>query len=341
MGKPAVIVAVVCAALIALASVFAVTRTARKSPARALVQSVAGLHVSGANIVEANGNRFVMRGVSYPYAWHKDQHQFADIKRLGANSVRVVLDGSIGANEVSDIISTCRQNRLIAVLEDHDTTGYGDNSRYGGSGAITLDRAANYWIGLKRVLAGQEKYVVINVGNEPYGNNNTSGWADATSGAIKKLRAAGLRQLIMVDGPNWGQDWSGIMSSSASSVFASDPQRNTVFSVHMYGVYGSATKITDYYNAFQRAGVPLVVGEFGWKHFDGDVDEDAIINAAQSRGIGYLAWSWSGNSGGVEYLDLVSNFNPGKLTPWGERIFNGANGIRSTSKEATVYADRG
>jgi mannan endo-1,4-beta-mannosidase len=334
MRKPAVIVGVVCATLVAF--VFAAAQAARSAKAARSTQNVVGLHVSGTNIVEANGNSFVMRGVSHPYAWHKNQNQsFSDIKKLGANTLRVVLDSSIGAGEVSNVISACKQNRLICVLEDHDTTGYGENGN-----AITLDQAANYWIGLKSVLAGQENYVVINIGNEPYGNNNTSGWTDATIGAIKKLRGAGLKHQIMVDGPNWGQDWSGVMRSSAKSVFTSDPQRNTVFSVHMYGVYGTASKITDYYDAFQSAGLPLVVGEFGWKHTDGDVDKDTIINEAQSRGIGYLGWSWSGNSGGVEYLDVATNFNPDQLASWGQRIFNGANGIRATSKEATVYGGR-
>jgi mannan endo-1,4-beta-mannosidase len=82
----------------------------------------------------------------------------------------------------------------------------------------------------------------------------------------------------------------------------------------------------------------LVVGEFGHNHSDGDPDEDTIMAQAQSRGIGYIGWSWSGNSGGVEYLDMVTNFNPNQLTSWGQRIFNGANGIRSTSREATIYS---
>jgi mannan endo-1,4-beta-mannosidase len=327
-------VGAVCAALIAFG--FAAPQPARSARSAQSPQDGVGLRVSGRNIVEANGNSFVMRGVSHPYAWHKDQNQsFADIKKLGANSLRVVLTTDIGAGEVSDVISRCKQNRLICVLEYHDTTGYGEND-----GAVALDAAADYWIGLKSVLAGQENFVVINIGNEPYGNNDTSGWTGATTGAIKKLRDAGLQHLIMVDGPNWGQDWSGVMRSNASSVFNSDPQRNTVFSVHMYGVYGTASKVTDYYNAFQSAGLPLVVGEFGWKHSDGDVDEDTIINEAQSRGIGYLGWSWSGNGGGVEYLDMATGFDPSRLTSWGQRIFNGANGIRATSKEATVYGDR-
>ncbi|GAA0735802.1 glycoside hydrolase family 5 protein [Dactylosporangium roseum] len=308
-------------------------RSERSAQSRQSPQDGVGLHVSGRDIVEADGTSFVMRGVSHPYAWKKDQRRsFADIKELGANSVRVVLTSDVGADEVAGVISTCKRHRLICVLENHDTTGYGDTD-----GAITLDEAADYWTGLKRVLAGQERYVVVNIGNEPYGNSDTSGWAAATSGAIRKLRDAGLKHLIMVDGPNWGQDWSGIMRGNAASVLDSDPLRNIVFSVHMYGAYGTAAKVTDYYDAFRSAGLPLVVGEFGWKHTDGDVDEDTIINEAQSRGIGYLGWSWSGNSGGVEYLDTATGFDPGRLTEWGRRLFNGANGIRATSKEATVY----
>jgi len=30
--------------------------------------------------------------------------------------------------------------------------------------------------------------------------------------------------------------------------------------------------------------------------------------------------SWSGNSGGVEYLDMATNFSPDQLTWWGQRI---------------------
>jgi mannan endo-1,4-beta-mannosidase len=327
-------VAVVCAAFIAFG--LAAARPTRSTSAQSPRDGV-GLHVSGRDIVEADGNSFVMRGVSHPYAWYKDQDRsFADVKRLGANSLRVVLTAGVRAAEVSDVIARCKQHRLICVLEYHDTTGFGDNE-----GAVGLDTAADYWIGLKDVLAGQEDYVVVNVGNEPYGNADTAGWTGATSAAIRKLRDAGLRHLIMVDGPNWGQDWSGVMRGNAPAVFDSDPQRNTVFSVHMYGVYGTATKVTDYYDAFRRAGLPLVVGEFGWKHSDGDVAADTIIDEAQARGIGYLGWSWSGNGGDVEYLDAATGFDPGRLTAWGRRIFDGANGIRATSKEATVFGGGG
>ncbi|MGI5240865.1 cellulase family glycosylhydrolase [Dactylosporangium sp. CA-139066] len=292
--------------------------------------------MSGKNIVEAGGSPLVMRGVSHGYAWLGQDRAFGDIKRLGANTIRVVLDSTVDAGRVAGVIAQCKANRLICVLEYHDTTGHGEQP-----GSVSLDRAAAYWTGLRKVLEGQEDYVVVNIGNEPFGNAGADGWTAATTAAIQTLRAAGLRHMLMVDAPNWGQDWSGIMRDNAPAVLAADPRHNTVFSVHMYGVYGTADKVTGYFDAFARAGLPLVVGEFGWKHTDGDVAEDAIMHEAQARGIGYLGWSWSGNSGGVEYLDMALGFDPDRLTEWGERIFNGPDGIRATSREAAVYGERG
>ncbi|WP_250036351.1 cellulase family glycosylhydrolase [Paractinoplanes maris] len=300
--------------------------------------AAAGIKVSGTRILEANGNPFVMRGVNHAHTWYPDRFSsLADIKAQGANTVRVVL--STGdrwtrndATDVARVIAECKRLRLICVLEAHDTTGYGEDAA-----ATTLARAADYWIGIKSALDGQENYVILNIGNEPYGNTNAAGWTADTKSAISRLRAAGFAHALMVDAPNWGQDWQFIMRDNAASVFASDPQRNTIFSIHMYGVFDTAAEITDYVGRFQTAGLPLVIGEFGHNHSDGNPDEDTILATAQARGIGYLGWSWSGNGGGVEYLDMVTGFNPAQLTSWGDRLFNGANGIKATAREATIY----
>ncbi|WP_344617622.1 glycoside hydrolase family 5 protein [Dactylosporangium salmoneum] len=293
-----------------------------------------GLHVKGSQIVEGDGSPFVMRGVSHPYAWYKAQNQvYADVKRLGANTLRVVLDGQVTASEVADIVAHCKANRLICVLEYHDTTGHGEQA-----GSVGLDAAAEFWAGLRPVLQGQEDYVVVNLGNEPYGNAGNEAWTGATKAAIARVRAAGLGNLLMVDAPGWGQDWQGVMRGNAPAVLASDPRHNVAFSVHMYGVYDTAAKVTGYYDAFERAGLPLVVGEFGWKHTDGAVDADTIMREAGARGIGYLGWSWSGNTGGVEYLDVATGFDASSLTQWGKRLFDGPDGIRATAREAEVYA---
>ncbi|MEU7654051.1 cellulase family glycosylhydrolase [Micromonospora taraxaci] len=300
--------------------------------------AAAGFSVAGGKLYDANGTEFVMRGVNHAHTWYPQQtSSFADVKALGANTVRVVLSSgdrwTRNTNaDVANVISLCRANRLICVLEVHDTTGYGEQS-----GAITLARAVDYWLGLADVLVGQERYVIVNIGNEPYGNQNYASWATDNANAIKRLRAGGLTHTIMVDAPNWGQDWSFTMRDNAASVFAADPARNTVFSIHMYGVFDTAAEISDYLGRFRSAGLPIVVGEFGFNHSDGDPDEDAILAYTQANGIGWLGWSWSGNGGGVEYLDLATAFNPANLTTWGQRLFNGVNGIRQTAREASVF----
>ncbi|MFY1620246.1 cellulase family glycosylhydrolase [Micromonospora sp. WMMD736] len=300
--------------------------------------AAAGFSVAGGKLYDANGAEFVMRGVNHAHTWYPQQtSSFANVKALGANTVRVVLSSgdrwTRNTNaDVANVISLCKANRLICVLEVHDTTGYGEQS-----GAITLDRAVDYWLSLKDVLVGQERYVIVNIGNEPYGNYNYGSWATDSANAVKRLRAGGLTHTIMVDAPNWGQDWGFTMRDNAASVFAADPARNTLFSIHMYGVFDTAAEISDYLGRFRTAGLPIVVGEFGFNHSDGDPDEDSILAYSQANGIGWLGWSWSGNGGGVEYLDMATAFNPASLTTWGQRVFNGVNGIRQTAREATVF----
>ncbi|MFD3333920.1 cellulase family glycosylhydrolase [Streptomyces sp. NPDC058700] len=297
-----------------------------------------GLRVDNGRLYEANGNEFVMRGVNHAHAWYPERAgSIADIAAKGANTVRIVLSSGdrwtrTTTDQVSSLIDRCRTSKLICVLETHDTTGYGEEPA-----AASLDRAADYWISLKSALVGQEDYVVVNIGNEPFGNNDQGAWTNATKSAIGKLRGAGLRHALMVDAPAWGQDWAHVMRDNAASVFAADPDRNTIFSVHMYGVYDTAAEVQSYLNHFVSNRLPLVIGEFGDAHSDGNPDENAIMATAQSLRIGYLGWSWSGNGGGVEYLDMVNGFDPASLTPWGNRLLHGANGISATSKKATVY----
>ncbi|MBE1489371.1 cellulase family glycosylhydrolase [Plantactinospora soyae] len=311
--------------LVAVASILTFVR-----PADAAV----GLRVSGTNIVEANGQRFVMRGVNHPHVWYTGQTSaFADIKALGANTVRVVLGSGKRwgpSTDVANVISLCKQNRLICVLEVHDTTGYGEEGA-----AASLDEAVNYWVSQKSALVGQENYVVINIGNEPIGNTNASQWINATTSAIGKMRSNGFEHLLMVDAPNWGQDWQYVMRDNAQTILNADTNRNTVLSIHMYAVFNTAASITDYLNRFRTNGWPLVIGEFGWRFNANEVDHETILAEANARGLGYLAWSWSGNTDPI--LDMTVNFDPDQLTTWGERIFNGANGIRPTAREATIY----
>jgi len=311
------------------------------SPAQAW--AAGGFRIAGGRLVTAGGAPFVMRGTNHMYTWYPAQvGAFAAVKALGANTLRVALSGgrwpANGPVDVASVVNSCKQNGLVCVLDDHDTSGYPT-----AQSEWTLDRAADYWTSVKDALVGQEDYVLINIGNEPYTDAATADWLTATESAIQKLRAAGLRHTLVVDAPNFGQDTQFLMRDNAPEILADDPDHNVVFSVHMYGAFVTPDAVSGYMDSFQSRGLPLIVGEFGDNSDDPNLvvrsDANAIMAESVRRGIGYLGWCWSGNSatGMSPHLDQAEDFDLNRLTEWGQRIFNGPDGIRQTSVPAGVY----
>lgn len=298
-----------------------------------------GFSIDGTQLIDANGNPFIMRGTSHPDVWYEGEFaSYGEISDLGANTVRVVLGsgqrnwGVSTAARVQQIVDECKAQRLICMLEVHDTTGYGEES-----GAATLDQAVTFWQGLFSVLDGEEAYVLINIGNEPVGNTNPQQWTQQTVDAIERMRSIGFEHTLVVDAPNWGQDWQNVMRDNAETVAAADEDGNTLFSIHMYAVYSNPQTVIDYFDAFEEMNLPLIVGEYGDTFQGQTVAWETIQSEAQARGIGWLAWSYSGNTGGD--LDQTTSFNPSALTTWGQRVFTSANGIQNTAERATVFGD--
>jgi mannan endo-1,4-beta-mannosidase len=304
----------------------------------------AGWSVNGTKVIDPKGNNFIFRGINHAHTWYPDKTAKAmtDIAATGANSVRIVLaDGGqwtrIPGADVSTIISQCKAAKLVCVLEVHDSTGFGESAA-----ATNISNAANYWASsdIKSAIIGQEDYVIINIANEPYGNNTTAAtYTSETSAAIKTIRNAGLTHLIMVDAPAWGQDWQYIMRDNAATIFAADSLANTMFSVHMYEVYNSASVVQNYLTTFQAKGYALIVGEFGTENNGNNVDEASVLLYTQQMGIGYMGWSWSGNGSCCVPLDIAINWDPASLSIWGNFLINSSNGIKATSKLATIFTN--
>ncbi len=304
------------------------------------VKAAGGFYVSGTTICDANGNAFVMRGVNVPHAWFTSQTETSikAIASLGANTVRVVCSNGMQYNktsysELTNIINLCKQNKLVCILEVHDATGKDSTS--------DLNAAVNYWIEMKSALQGNEAYVILNIANEWYGSWNGSEWASGNINAIKSIRNAGISNMIMIDSAGWGQ-YPDSIKNYGKSVFNADSQKNTVFSIHMYEYAGgnASTVRTNIDNALS-IGVPVVIGEFGGQHTDGDVDEYTIMSYCTQKGVGYLGWSWKGNGSGLGYLDIANNWDGSSLTDWGNTLFYDTNGIKNTSKICSVYGSSG
>jgi mannan endo-1,4-beta-mannosidase len=107
----------------------------------------------------------------------------------------------------------------------------------------------------------------------------------------------------------------------------------------MYCDWTTASKIDSQLQSMKNANLPIIIGEFGNNHPPcGNLPYKDLMRIAQAKGIGYLAWSWKGNTTGtLDQLDLSNNWSGTSLKTWGYDLVNDTNGIRKTAKDATVF----
>lgn len=299
-------------------------------------EAATGFYVSDTTLYDSTGKPFKIRGVNHAHSWYKEDSAEAmkAIAKTGANTVRIVLsDGTKytkdDAATVKHLLDLAEQNKLIAILEVHDATGSDEFS--------ALDSAVNYWIELKDVFAGKEDRVIINIANEWYGTWDSNGWAEGYKKAIPKLREAGINHTLIIDSAGWGQYPQSIIDKG-KEVFQSDPNQNTMFSVHMYEYAGgTAEQVKSNIDGVMNQGLTVIVGEFGNKHTDGDVDEVTIMKYSEKKKIGWIAWSWKGNGEEWAYLDLSKDWSGNSLTKWGTNVVHGTYGLQMTSTAAPIF----
>lgn len=298
--------------------------------------------VNGTKLYDAKGNEFVMRGINHAHAWYKDKLTTAldGIAGTGANCVRVVLAdgdkwGKISASEVENIIEECEKRKLVAILEVHDAT-------FGSAGDefSSLDKAADYWVEIKDVVNSHTDTVIVNIANEWHNGSwsKSNDWADGYKKVIPKLRDAGIKNTLMVDCDGNGQYPKSLLDY-ADGIFDCDSLKNTMFSIHMYEYAGKdQSTVKNNIDGVLNKNLCLVIGEFGFKHTNGDVDEQYIMKYCTEKNVGYIGWSWMGNGGGVEYLDIAKSWDGSTLSSdWGEILVNDSNGIKATSKICSVF----
>jgi len=304
------------------------------------VSSKQGLRVSGNKLLDGNGEEFIFRGVNLPHDWFVDKTElsFNDIAYLGANSARIVLGSGdtfpkTPAREVEQIINLCEKHNLICVLEIHDFTG-SDNPN-----DIT-DLSMKYWNELKDLLNEHKDYIIVNIANEWEGSwNKGSLWADTYKTAVQTMRKNGIENAIMIDASGYGQE-TGPIIRDAKSVLEADPNRNIIFSYHVYSVLGKDDdSLYTGLDGLKNTGVCWIVGEFGWFQNGGSVVYKTLTKYCHENNIGWIAWSWAGNAGNDKVLDLASprTFSRNNLTGWGDYIFYSEYGVQRTSKLAYTY----
>ena len=307
-----------------------------------------GFTISGNQLRDASGNNFVMKGINVPLAWFTSDvnGNIANIRRnTNANTLRIVVSTSTPDADWQTCVQNCIANKMIPMVELHSVTG--SNS------TADLQRMATWWASKASFLTRSDisRYILINVANEwgdwfmssPTNDPPGTVWRDAYISAVRTMRNAGINTTIVVDAPGYGQDNKvNTLLSYAPAVQSADTRHNVLFSLHMYcewSVGGNSTVTTDLARV-KNAGIPIMVGEFGYQHSEGsgtcDINESQIISTCQSNGIGWLAWSWKGNGGDVVYLDLSRDWAGTSLSAWGNTVVNGSNGTK-TAATASVF----
>jgi mannan endo-1,4-beta-mannosidase len=268
------------------------------------------------------------------HAWGDAERSIETIPHLartGANCVRAAFgtfpDGIAKSAAWRERVARAYLDAgLTPIVEDHDATCQRDAESLRAVVDAWLDEANLRW------LDELHDRVILNIANE-WGPTTGDGWCAGYIEAVGRLRAAGVRNLLLIDAPGCGQE-IGPVIESGRDVFLADPLRNSAFSIHLYkrwhtegreslssvDALSTLREATDVVRGF---GSDLIVGEFSSREFVDDRYDDArLIDIFAELDLGWLAWSWNQNDNRA--LDMAVDWkledDDRDLTAFGKRV---------------------
>jgi len=291
------------------------------------------LHVSGNQLVDSSGAAVRLLGVnragteymcvqqSKVFDGSSGPNSIAAMLTWNINTVRVPLNescwlGLAGADahvapddyrqEIVDYVYNLHLRGLYAVLDLHWASHNALATKQ-----TTMADAANapaFWTSVASRFKS-DPMVIFDLFNEPIlddSNNNPAGnndpWGCWLNGCTTRegweaagmqqmltaVRSAGANQVVIATGLNWGGRLDGWLSHKPS-----DPKNNLMASFHVYNTsYCSNTANCQNNGASVAAQVPVVIGELG-EYTCAHSFIDGFMNWADSKGVGYLGWSWN------------------------------------------------
>ncbi|MCB9034494.1 MAG: cellulase family glycosylhydrolase [Chitinophagales bacterium] len=347
------------------------------------------LRVKGRFLTDSNGNNVILRGVNVPAykeGWSNDIEQVANaVASTKANVVRLAwwthITGSpepqtgttyYTANDLDRAITTYVNKGILPIIMLHDLTGKADAMQF--QNIITAFWTRN---DIVAVLKKHQGHLIINIANEwganwntnqnNYSQNDINTFINTYKTAITAIRNKGIAVPLMIDAYGYA-DRAEIFTSSSYGQSVSngqylldfDPQHNLLFSVHTYyWKWDWQTNLcnldpTNRLNGLVNSGLPFVIGEMGNILPDGSTTTGYadLLTKANSKSIGYLAWSWY-NDGTNDHTGTAPNrmnitlnnngYGDGITIPsstsantWGYNILNGSGyGINTATPTTT------
>ncbi len=282
------------------------------------------LSVNGKNIVDKDGNIFIIQGVStHGIAWYPQYVNLETFKTLrdefNVNTVRIAMysDQNSGYKEVlhetvSKGVDYATELGMYVIIDWHILQDNNPNQN--------KDNAIKFFKEMSNKYKDHEN-VIYEICNEPNGNvtweKDVKPYAEEV---ITTIREIDDDAIIIVGTTMWCQD---VDIASKNPI---QNQNNIVYALHFY----AATHKQDIRNKLKIAldnNLPVLVSEFGISDASGNgtisVNEGNIwINYLRENGIGYVCWNLSNKNETSSILksttDSISNWNDEELSAQGK-----------------------
>ncbi|MBN1246080.1 MAG: discoidin domain-containing protein [Anaerolineae bacterium] len=279
-----------------------------------------GFRVQGRHLYDVLGSKVILVGVNKMviYTDRDGLPSFPEIAKTGANAVRIVWLTEGSPEELDTVITNAINNKLIPIVDCHDSTGKWD----------VMPTCVDYWVrpDVASVLRKHERYVLVNIANEAgAGLVPSLEFRTAYELAIRRIRAAALHVPLIIDAQGWGQQINDLQASGPYLVQA-DPDHNLLFSIHMWWPSASRASVvqhvTDEIAESVAMGLPLIIGEFANKGPGCTccISYDTIIEQAHLSEVGYLAWSWGPGNQDCAEMDMTEDGTFNTLHGWGLEV---------------------
>jgi mannan endo-1,4-beta-mannosidase len=301
-----------------------------------------GLFVLNGKLYDSKGVQFVMQGLNRGNVANTVQ---PGMSNANANTVRInnFYESSDVSLLATDAALDISYDQVVVVTTPYvpgtSTVLSGDTS------TADLTTTVNWWIANFTSFSSMQKHLILNIANE-WGPAGSSTWQTAYISAVTALRSAGYTCPIMIDSGAYGQDFNDLLDYS-SAIFAADPQKNIIFTIHLYGnaggaISGSPNFLQQLASLSASDGMVFAATEIGSAASLGGATVQQVINASNSAGLGWAAWAWdetNSDGSGDQMTETIGVFTgtpatastSSQLTPYGQQVVpNFANTAKAT-----------
>ncbi len=282
--------------------------TAKTASATTPVAQNGRLKVSGANIVNKNGAKFQIRGMSTHGLMWEDFSKItstASLKTLrddwGVNTIRLAMyteewggytTSATYATQAKAKVTTGVENAkslgMYAVIDWHILND-GDPLKH-------KTEAVAFFTEMAQKYKNYDN-VIYEICNEPNSKLQTVTWANNikpyAEAVVSAIRKYDKNAIIIVGTPNWSQEIDKVVNSRLSD-------NNVVYSLHFYA-NTHKDWLRNRFTTCYGKGLPILVSEFGTCNASGNGGFNASetktwLTLLDSKMVGYINWSACGKA---------------------------------------------